>query len=201
MLKTLFKFLLVILSAALLAAAFMPKTFGYSDAIQISASAEQVWQHTSSIKSLNTWSPWMTKDPKNKIILSGEEGKIGSSCCWESQIYDVGKGCQWIKESVERKQMVTNILFERPRKGPATAYVDLSESKDGTTVSWRFTGDMPWPTNIMIPWINRDIAKNLRADWKNGLTKLKELAEASAKVDAQLALLMSTAAASEDFAN
>ena len=198
MLKKILIGLVVILAIAAIALKFMPTQFGYSDSIQIDATPAQVWQHTNSLRSMDTWSPWVAKDPNSKITLTGEDGAIGSKNCWDSEVKEVGKGCQWITEIEENKHLGTGMKFERPNEGDGTAYVDLEESEGGTKVTWGFTGEMPWPMNFMVPMINSGMEEQMEPDWGNGLKKLKELSEASAKADAERAAMEAAAAASEE---
>lgn len=178
----------------------MPKEFGYEDSVQIDATPTQVWQHTNSLKSMDTWSPWVAKDPESKIVLSGDDGAIGSTNCWDSQVEEVGKGCQTLTELEENKHIGTEMMFERPNEGAGKSYVDLEETEGGTKLTWGFTGEMPWPMNLMVPMINGSMGEKMGTDWSNGLNKLKELSEASTKADAERAAMEAAAVASEEAA-
>ncbi|MBT8327465.1 MAG: SRPBCC family protein [Bacteroidia bacterium] len=187
MLKKILIGLGVIVAIALIAAFFMPKEFGYEDSIQINATPAQVWQHTNSIKSMDTWSPWVAMDPDGEKTYEGEDGAVNSKGCWDSEVEKVGKGCQWITDFEENKHMGTEMLFEKPNEGAGKAYIDLEESEGGTNLTWGFTGEMPWPMNLMVPMINGGMEEQMGTEWRSGLTSLKELAEASAKADIERA--------------
>ncbi|PCJ64775.1 MAG: polyketide cyclase [Bacteroidetes bacterium] len=192
MLKKILIGLVAILVIALIATKFMTKEFGYEDSVQIDATPEQVWQHTSSLRGMGEWSPWMAKDENIEQTWEGEDGAIGSKNCWTSEVETVGVGCQSITESEANKHLGTSLKFEKPNDGLGNAYVDLEESDGGTKVTWGFTSEMPWPMNLMIPMMNMKEA--MGADWTNGLNKLKELSEASAKADLETAAAAAQAA-------
>ena len=201
MFKKILIVLVSIIAIVLIAAKIMPNEIGYKDSIEISASPAQVWEHTNSLKSLDMWSPWVAKDPKSKITFEGEDGAIGSKSCWDSKVEEVGKGCQWITDIEVNKHLETEMMIEKPEPGPSTVYIDLEKSALGTKVTWGLHGEVPWPFNLMIPYINKDMASKISADWTTGLKSLKTLAETSARASAQQTALEAQAAASEEFAD
>jgi hypothetical protein len=198
MLKKVLIGIIVIVVVALIAAKFMPTKFGYEDSVEISATPAQVWQHTNSIRSMDTWSPWVAMDPDSKITFEGEDGVLMSKGCWDSEMEDVGKGCQWITDIEENKHMGTEMLFVRPNPGPADAYVDLEALEGGTKVTWGFKSEVPWPWNLSL--LGMDLKAKMGKPWSDGLNNLKALSEASAKADAEREAMEADAAESEEVA-
>lgn len=196
MLKKILIGLVAIIAIALVTAKFLPTEFGYEDSVEISATPAQVWQHTNSIRSMDTWSPWVAMDPESKITFEGEDGALMSKGCWDSKLEDVGKGCQWITDMEVNKHMGTEMLFVRPNPGPADAYVDLEETESGTKVTWGFKSEIPWPWNLMI--LTMDMKSKMGKPWSDGLNNLKTLSEASAKAEAEQAAMEAAAAESEE---
>lgn len=168
----------IILGLALIAAAVMPKIFGYEDAIVINASPSQVWKHTGSLKGMDAWSPWMAKDGNIKKTWEGENGTIGSSNCWDSKVKEVGAGCQTVVEIEENKLFVTELNFTKPNEGRGKGYTYLEDEGQGTKVTWGFESKIPWPFNLLI--LTFDMETQMGEDWSNGLKKLKELSEVTA---------------------
>ena len=184
-----------IIVIALIAAAAMPKTFGYEDSITIEASSSNVWKHAGSLKGMDAWSPWMAKDENIKHTWEGEDGAVGSSNCWDSQVEEVGAGCQKVVEVEENKVFLTELNFTRPNEGLGKGYTYLEEDGEGTKVCWGFESEMPWPFNLMIPMM--DMEKQMGEDWSNGLSKLKELSEASSAEEKRIAEEAAAAAEQE----
>lgn len=170
----------VFLVLGLVWAAFTPKTFGYSKTVTVNASKDQVWQHVSSLQAVDKWSPWSAKDPAIKQTWEGDAGAVGSSNCWESEVKEVGIGCQTITEVRENEHVGMHLDFKKPDEAEGEAFIDLEESANGTDVTWGFTFDVPYPFNIIVK-LTADMESNMEPDWTNGLNKLKALAEASAQ--------------------
>lgn len=177
--------LVAIIVLALIAAAVMDKEFGYEDSIVIDATPEQVWQHTGSLQAMDDWSPWMAKDENIKQTWEGENGAVGSSNCWDSQVKEVGAGCQTVTEVEPNKAFLTKLKFTRPNEGLGKGFTYLEEEGEGTKVTWGFTSEMPYPFNLLIPTM--DMEKQMGEDWSNGLNKLKQLSEATAAEEKKLA--------------
>src|SRR5690349_23543107 len=66
--------------------------------IVINAPVETVFQEVNTYKSFTEWSPWAKMDDGVKYTYEGPESGIGAKMFWEGK--SIGKGSQWIEESV-----------------------------------------------------------------------------------------------------
>lgn len=174
-LKTILKVIVAIIALALIVAIFIDGDFSYDKTVKIDAPIEKVWEHTSSLAGLNSWSPWVAKDPDAKHNMSGTDGTVGAEACWDSQHEEVGKGCQKITKIEAPHLFETDLTFVRPRESVAKGTVKLKEVNGLTEVTWGFSSTIPYPFRIMKLMMNMDEA--VGKEFTSGMNKLKELAE------------------------
>lgn len=165
----------VIILVLFVLALFLPREFTYEKSIIIDAPVDEVWEYTSSLEGMDKWSPWNDYDPDMKKTLSGTDGTIGAKSSWESDHEKVGRGSQTISKIKAPNHFQTKIKFLTPYESEAVAQVRLYSQGDQTKVVWAFSGEMPYPFNLMQLTMNMDVA--IGEDFDNGLYKLKMLCE------------------------
>lgn len=169
--------IVVIIAIPLIAAAFMPTEMSYQSSVAINGSVEEVWNSTNSLEKMNAWSPWTAKDPNQKQSMEGNEGMVGSKHCWESEVEEVGIGCQTITSVTAPNRLETKLEFQTPYESEAKAFITVEDNGSGSTVTWGFIGDMPYPMNIMIPFM--DMEESMGTEFNSGLNNLKSIVENS----------------------
>lgn len=170
-LKLAFGFIALFLITAL----FVSKDFNYEKSILIDASVEDVWQHTSSLEGMESWSPWNDYDPNMKKEFHGEDGSIGASISWESTHENVGSGSQTIAKIIPPSYFETDLKFLLPYESEAVGSVKLSREGNQTKATWGFKSTVPWPFNLTMKLM--DMESFLAKDFDTGLNKLKKIAE------------------------
>ncbi|MDY8135509.1 SRPBCC family protein [Aquimarina sp. 2201CG5-10] len=167
--------LIVLIVIALIAAIFAPKEVIYEKSININAPIEVVWENVNSLSDLDKWSPWNDLDPNIKKDFTGNDGTIGATASWDSEVKDVGKGSQTISKIEAPTFFETDLKFYRPYESEAKGYIKLAKENNSTVVTWGFQSEMPYPFNLMGLFMNME--DNMGETWSNGLSKLKELSE------------------------
>lgn len=167
--------ILVLIALLLITALFVSKEFKYDKSIVINASTDEVWKYTSSLEGMDKWSPWNDYDPNMKKSFSGTDGTVGAMASWESDHEKVGNGSQTISKIEAPTLFETNLKFLTPYESEAIAQVILAPKGNQTMVTWQFSGEMPYPFNLMKLTMNMDEA--LGDDFNSGLNKLKALCE------------------------
>jgi hypothetical protein len=111
-----------------------------------------------------------------KATFSGTDGTAGFVSFWDSKNKNVGKGSQTITRIVEGDSMYTHLRFEVPFEAEDDSYMSTKTiDASHTKVIWGFTGDYPYPLNIMKLFLNlEDMIGN---DFETGLNNLKTLME------------------------
>lgn len=165
--------LATIVGLILIIALFVPKKFAYEKSIAINAPIDSVWANANSLAALDKWSPWNDYDPNMKKEMSGTDGTIGAKQSWDGK--EVGKGSQTIAQIEKPTLFETELVFIEPQESHGKGFVKLSTEGNTTKATWRMTGTMPYPFNIMNLFMNME--KSMGKDWDKGLGRLKNLSE------------------------
>jgi hypothetical protein len=159
----------------LVVAAFVGKGWSFEKNILIQAPRSNVWGHVNSLGAINTWNPWLDRDPGVTQSITGVDGTPGATYAWDSKEKNVGAGRQTILGVTAPTEVTTRIEFLRPFKGLAEAYIRLEEERGSTRAIWGIESSTPYPMNIIK--LFGVIEKNMNRDFGKGLNKLKELCE------------------------
>ncbi|QEC66513.1 SRPBCC family protein [Panacibacter ginsenosidivorans] len=168
--------LLLVIVFVLIAGLVLPKTYHVERDITINAPREKVWDNTSTLHGLHSWSPWIEADPNVKITYEGQDGTIGAAYKWEGNS-DVGMGVQTISKTEKPNSFDTHIHFIKPFDGEADSYINLSDAGSSTKVTWSLDGKYAYPMNTMQLFMNMD--KMIGDKYNTGLGKLKTLCESN----------------------
>lgn len=163
------------LSIPLIIAAFTGNDLVYEQSIHINAPIDSVWEHTNSLADLDSWSPWDVKDPDMKKECTGIDGTVGAMQSWDSEVEGIGAGSQTIAKIEAPTYLETDLKFIKPKEMESKGYIHLVVEDVGTTLTWGFKSEMPYPFNFMLLFL--DMEKHMGEDWNYGLNTLKDLAE------------------------
>ncbi|GAB4092364.1 SRPBCC family protein [Flaviaesturariibacter terrae] len=166
--------LLLLVAIGLIAAAFMSKEMTVEQSMVINKPADSVFGYVKYLKNQNDYSKWAQMDPAMHKEFHGTDAQPGFVSAWEGN-KDVGKGEQTIKAIDEAARRVEyQIHFVRPFESNADAWMVTSDKNGASEVRWGFHTRMPWPMNLMTPFMKGSVEKDL----KTGLTNLKNRLEA-----------------------
>ncbi len=156
--------------AGLVTAVLLPKDFEVTRTQQMDAPAEVVWQHVSVLENHPAWSPWQAKDPSTVNTYTGPEG-VGHTMSWTGEV--TGEGSQAITAMDPMNRVDTHLDFGD--MGTAEAWLALTVvDADTTSVTWGLSG-----TNdgFFGGAISAMMDTFIGADYEDGLSRLKEVAE------------------------
>ena len=160
--------IVVLIALVLIVAAFVKKDYAVQREVVINKPKQQVFDYIKYIKNQNNYSVWNMKDPNSKMSYTGTDGTVGFVSAWESQMKDVGKGEQTIKDIKDGERLDMDLHFIKPMEGHDNAYMTTdSIAPNQTKVTWGFNGAMPYPMNIMLLGMNMDTM--LGGDLQTGL--------------------------------
>ena len=164
-----------LITILLIIALLLPKSYKVEKEVVISKPKTEVFNYIKFLKNQNNYSVWNQLDPNMKKEYVGEDGTLGFVSKWDGN-KAAGKGEMEIKKLVENDILEIEIRFERPWKSVSPAYMTL-ESLDGKTtkVKWGMTGNMSYPLNLMLLFVNMD--KAIGKDLQKGLDNLKVILE------------------------
>ncbi len=163
-----------IISLLLLAALFIKKEYSIKREITISRSAPEVYDYIKWQRNLEHYSKWVMADPNMKKEMKGTDGTIGFVYAWDSENKNVGKGEQEIINLIEGERVDAEIRFIKPFEGVATTSMIIEPiSHHHVKVIWMMNGKNDYPMNLMVPFIDGLLGKDLVLS----LTNLKNILE------------------------
>lgn len=163
----------VVVAGFLITAAFVKKDYAVERTIMIDKPVKEVFGFLKFLKNQDKFSVWARKDPNMKKTFKGTDAQPGFVSAWESQLKDVGKGEQEILKITEGERIDYELRFIEPFEAKDKAYIKTdAASKNVTQVVWGFAGQMNYPKNIMLLFI--DMEKMLGGELYTGLQNLKQ---------------------------
>ena len=168
--------LVALLVIFLLVAAVSPSSYDVERTVTIEKSKSEVFNYVKLLKNQDNYSKWAKIDPGMQKDFRGEDGTVGFVSAWTSDHPDVGKGEQEIVGMQEGSRIDYELRFIEPFESTSPAFM-TTDSLDSTLteVKWAFHGDMPYPMNIMLLFM--DMEEMLGNDLAGGLENLKAILE------------------------
>lgn len=164
--------ILVIIAIPLIIALFVKKEYKVVREVVIHKPVTEVFDYIKHLKNQGSYSKWAMMDPNMKKTFTGTDAKIGFISAWESEDKNVGVGEQEIIKITENERIEFELRFHKPFKAVHMAYMTTGKiSEDQTKVQWGFEGDMKYPMNLMLLFMNFD--KMIGGDLETGLNRLK----------------------------
>lgn len=176
-LKNILFFVIGLIALVLLVSAIVDGKNQFERTVSINATPEKVWSHTSSLKAMDTWSPWSKLDPDMKKVWTGTTGQPGEKNSWEGN-EEAGKGYQEVlKVDHQNRQIDTKIVFLTPYESENFATVKVVPEGSGSKATWTFSNEIPYPwTFTKLIW---NLDEMIGKDYEEGLNNLKRLSEAN----------------------
>jgi hypothetical protein len=156
---------------------FLKKDYSIGKEIVINKSKAAVFEYLKFLKNQNKFNVWASMDPDMKTNFTGTDGTEGFISAWDSnKNKNVGKGEQEIVKIIDGERIDYEIRFLKPFKSTSWAYITTIAVDDNhTKVHWGFTGNMKYPTNLTLLFMNME--KMVGGDLEKGLENLKTLLE------------------------
>lgn len=158
---------------ALIAALFIKKDYAIRREITINRPRAEVFNYIKYLKNQDHYSKWVRTDPDMKKDFRGVDGTVGFVYAWDSKDKNAGKGEQEIKSIAEGEKVDIEVRFERPFAGIAYTPITTSAEGNATKVTWGMNGRSKYPMNLMNPFMNNILGKDL----EKSLSDLKSILE------------------------
>ena len=160
----------------LIIAFFLKKDYTVGKEIIINKSKATVFEYLKFLKNQNKFNVWASMDPDMKTDFTGTDGTEGFISAWDSDNKNVGKGEQEIIKIIDGERIDYEIRFIKPFKSTSYAYITtLVVDGNHTKVHWGFSGNMKYPTNLTLLFMNME--KMIGGDLEKGLENLKAILE------------------------
>jgi hypothetical protein len=170
--------LAVIIALLLIIALFMKRNHYVKREIIINAPRQKVFDYIRLLKNQDEFNKHAMAGPDRKKEFRGTDGTVGYIYSWSGD-KNAGVGEKEIKNIVEGKRIETEIRFIKPMVASATIIMeteslsDTGSNREQTKVSWSNAGTLKYPFNIMIPMMEKSVAK----DMDSSLSNLKNILE------------------------
>ncbi len=165
--------LAAIIALLLLMALFRKKEHYVKREIVINAPRQQVFDYIKLLKNQDEFNKGAMADADRKREFKGTDGTVGYIYAWSGN-KDAGEGEKEIIHLVEGKSVEAEIRFVKPMKTSARIIMDTTSLSDTqTNVSWSNAGVLSYPINILIPMLEKHVAK----DMDSSLLILKNILE------------------------
>ena len=152
---------------------FMKKEHYVKREIIIDAPREKVFGYLRLLKNQDAFNEHAMTDAGRERAFKGIDGTVGYVYSWSGD-KSAGVGEKEIISITEGERIETEIRFIKPMVTSARIIME-TESVPGnrTKVSWSNAGRLNYPVNIMIPMMERSVAKGMDAS----LLNLKKILE------------------------
>lgn len=163
-----------IITLLLLLALFMKKKHYVQRSVVIHAPQQKVFDYIKFLKNQDAFNQNAMTDPDRIRHFKGTDGTIGYTYSWSGD-KSAGEGEKEILDIVEGKSVETEIRFTKPMVTSARIIMDTEALADGDTkVYWSNAGKLNYPVNVMIPMLEKSVAKGM----DESLGNLKRILEA-----------------------
>jgi len=164
---------------------FLPGKVHVERSIEIGRPASTVFTLVNGYDTIELWSPWVAKDPSATFEFSGPAQGVGAHMDWNGDPRLSGKGSQEIIESKPWSLVRSRLNLDQ--QGEATTYFSITDSPGGATLTWGFDSDLTAGQNllggILVRYFGLLFDRWVGADYEDGLSRIKKLAESLPNVD------------------
>jgi hypothetical protein len=165
--------ILGLIGVLLLVAFFMGKAYRVQRSIMIKASPADVYDFVRQLKNQDRFNKWVMVEPQMQKMYTGNDGEIGFIYGWNGSS-KAGEGEQELVSLVANQQVISHIRFKRPIEGLAISTMDIvSTTNQEVTVTWTNDSEMKYPLNLLLPMVEKLLAK----DMDESLGNLKRILE------------------------
>ena len=157
----------------LLIALFIKKEHYVKREIIINAPRQKVFDYVKLLKNQDTFNKHAMAGPDRKREYTGTDGTVGFIYAWKGN-KNAGEGEKEIKNIIEGKRIETEIRFVKPMAATASIIMDTASLSDAQTkVSWSNAGVLKYPLNIMIPMMEKHVARDMDSSLSTLKTSLE----------------------------
>ena len=150
-----------IIALLLLIALFMKKEHYVNREIIINAPRQKVFDYLKLLKNQDKFNKHAMAGLDRKREFKGTDGTAGYIYAWSGN-KNAGVGEKEIKNIVEGRSIETEIRFVKPMAVSATMIMETASLPGNQTkVCWSNAGTLGYPINIMIPMMERHVAKDM----------------------------------------
>jgi len=150
-----------IIALLLIIGLFMRRQHYVKREIIINAPRQKVFDYIKLLKNQDNFNKHAMAAPDRKSEFKGTDGTVGYIYSWSGN-KDAGVGEKEIKNIIEGKRVEMEIRFVKPMAVTADIIMETESLSDHQTkVYWSNAGTLKYPINIMIPMMEKSVAKDM----------------------------------------
>ncbi|CAN5772575.1 hypothetical protein BH11BAC7_BH11BAC7_25730 [soil metagenome] len=150
-----------ILAVLFILGIFMKKQHYVKREIIINAPRQKVFDYLKLLKNQDEFNKDAMAGTDRKRDFKGTDGTVGYIYFWSGD-KSAGVGEKEIKNIVEGKKIEAEIRFIKPMAVTASIIMEMESLSDNQTkVSWSNAGSLNYPVNVMIPMMEKSVAKGM----------------------------------------
>jgi len=150
-----------IIALLLIIALFTKREHYVKREIIINAPRQKVFDYVKLLKNQDTFNKGAMADSDRKREFKGTDGTVGYIYAWSGN-KNAGEGEKEIKKIIGGKKIETEIRFVKPMTTSACIVMETESLSDNQTkVCWSNAGTLKYPLNIMIPMVEKHVAKDM----------------------------------------
>jgi hypothetical protein len=174
--NTIITILLVIagfVALLLIMALFMKRNHYVKREIVINAPRQKVFDFIKLLKNQDAFNKHAMAAPDRAKTFKGTDGTVGYIYGWSGN-KNAGEGEKEIKGIVDGQRIEMEIRFVKPMAVTANIIMEAESLPDNQAkVSWSNAGTLQYPINLLIPMMEKSVAK----DMDSSLSTLKNILE------------------------
>jgi hypothetical protein len=156
-----------------IAAIFMRRNHYEECNIVIEASNTKVFDFVKLVANQEAFNKHAQAGTDRQKTITGTDGTVGFIYAWNGS-KEAGQGEKEIIAIEEGRRIETEIRFVKPMVVSSRMVMETQALPDGNTqVTWSNAGDLKYPLNLLIPFMEKSVTK----DMQGSLVMLKELLE------------------------
>jgi hypothetical protein len=165
--------LLLAIAAVLLLAVRQPDTFRVQRSTLVAAPADRIFPLIADLRQMNSWNPFVKRDPQVKGSYSGPGAGPGATYVFEGK--QAGSGSLRVTDTAVPTRVAMKLDMSSPMAAHNDVLFTLAPEGGATRVSWTMQGHSPFLGKVMGVVFNMD--KMVGGAFEEGLAELKLRAE------------------------
>lgn len=173
LLSTILLIIVALIGLLLIIALFMKRNHYVNCSITINAPTLKVYNFLKLLENQEAFNKHAQAGTDRIKTFTGVDGTVGFIYAWSGS-KEAGKGEKEILALEEGKRIETEIRFVKPMVVSSRMVMETEVvNNQQTVVRWSNAGRLNYPLNLLIPVMQKSVAKDMR----ESLIKLKELLE------------------------
>jgi hypothetical protein len=165
--------LLLAIAAVLLLAVRQPDTFRVQRSTLVAAPADRIFPLIADLRQMNSWNPFVKRDPQVQGTYSGPGAGPGATYVFEGK--QAGSGSLRVTDTAVPTRVAMKLDMSAPMAAHNDVLFTLAPEGGATRVSWTMQGHRPFLGKVMGVVFNMD--SMVGGAFEEGLAELKLRAE------------------------